>query len=69
MKKIVLKVEEERYEFFIELVKSLDFVHVEPDGDSKKEILSNLRQGFAEMKAFKEGKIEGTPLEDFLNEL
>mgnify|MGYP001235103299 CR=1 FL=1 len=69
MKEIVLKVEEDRYEFFIELVKSLDFVHVEHEGDSKEEILANIRQGFEEMKAFKEGKIEGKPLEDFLNEL
>ena len=53
----------------MELIKSLDFVQIEDEGDSKEEIISNLKEGFMEMKAFKEGKTKGTPIEDFLNEL
>jgi predicted RNase H-like HicB family nuclease len=53
----------------MELVKSLDFVQVDSDGDSKEEIIDNLKQGFQEMKMYKEGKMKGTSLNDFLNEL
>lgn len=46
----------------MELVKNFDFVQVDPDGDSKEEIMDNLKQGFKEMKLYKEGKKKGTPL-------
>lgn len=69
MKEVTLKVKAEKYQFFLELIKSLDFVQIEDEGDSKEEIIANLKEGFREMKAFKEGKTKGTPIEDFLNEL
>ena len=71
MKEVILKVPDKEYGFFMKLVKSLGFVRVEKadDGDSKEEIMENLTKGFEEMKLFKEGKIKGTPLKDFLNEL
>jgi len=53
----------------MELIKNLDFVQIEEGGDSKEEIIANLRQGFKEMKLYKDGKLKGTPLNDFLNEL
>ncbi len=52
----------------MELVKSLDFVQVDKE-DSKEAILDNLKQGFKEMKLYKQGKMKGTPLNDFLHEL
>lgn len=69
MKEVTLKVKAEKYQFFLELIKSLDFVQIEDEGDSKEKIIANLKEGFREMKAFKEGKTKGTPIEDFLNEL
>ncbi|MDX2002679.1 MAG: hypothetical protein SFW35_09605 [Chitinophagales bacterium] len=39
------------------------------EGDTKEEIVKNLKKGFEEMKLFKEGKTKGTALKDFLNEL
>ena len=53
----------------MELIKSLDFVQVADEGDAKEEIIANLKEGFNEMKLYKEGKIKGTPLKDFLDEL
>ncbi len=69
MKQITLNIKEGKYHFFMELVKSLDFVQVADGGDTKEEIIANLKDGFKEMQLYKEGKIKGTPLKDFLNEL
>ena len=70
MKQVVLQVEEDRYPFFMELVRSLEFIRVEePEEDSREEIIANLKQGFQEMKEYKEGNVSGTPLKDFLDEL
>ncbi|MEZ4776411.1 MAG: hypothetical protein R3D00_24765 [Bacteroidia bacterium] len=71
MKEITLKIPDKEYKFFIKLIKSLGFVTIEKadEGDSKEAITQNLISGFEEMKLFREGKIQGTPLKDFLNEL
>ena len=53
----------------MELVHNLGFVKPYDDGDTKEEIIANLKQGFREMELYKEGKLEGTPLKDLLNEL
>ena len=54
----------------MELVRSLEFIRVEePEEDSREEIIANLKQGFQEMKEYKEGNVSGTPLKDFLDEL
>lgn len=71
MKEITLKIPEKEYKFFMKLIKSLGFVKIEEidRGDSKKDIINNLEQGFKEMKMVKEGKLKTTPAKDFLNEL
>ena len=69
MKQVILNIKEDKFKFFMELIKNLDFVQIEEGGDSKEEIIANLRQGFKEMKLYKDGKLKGTPLNDFLNEL
>ena len=70
MKQVTLHVENDKYQFFMELMSSLNFVQIEEDQeDSKEEVIENLKQGFQEMKYYKEGKVKGTPLKDFLNEL
>jgi hypothetical protein len=46
MKEIVLEVKEEKYRFFIELIKSFDFVSVKTQ--SKKELLLNVARGMQE---------------------
>lgn len=70
MKQVVLNIEEGKYRFFMELVKSLDFVQVdEGDGDSKEEIVASLTQSFKELKLYKEGKLKGIPAKELLDEL
>ena len=70
MKQVVLNIEEGKYGFFMELVKSLDFVQVdEGDGDSKEEIVASLTQSFKELKLYKEGKLKGIPAKELLDEL
>lgn len=51
MKKVVLNIGNSKYNFFTELMRSLDFVHIEEDSwDSKEEIVANLTQTFKELK-------------------
>jgi hypothetical protein len=70
-KQVILDININKYPFFIELVKSFDFVQIAQDdsGDSKEEILANLTQGFEELKLYKQGKLKTTPAKDFLDEL
>ncbi len=71
MKQVTLNIKDNKYRFFMELMKSLDFVQVEKtdDGDSKEEIIDNLTQGFKELKLYKEGKLKTTSAKEFLDEL
>ena len=41
----------------------------EIEGDSKKDILENLTQGFKDLKLYKQGKLKTSSAKDFLNEL
>ena len=69
MKQVVLKIKEGKYQFFMELVNSLDFVQVENDGDSKEAIISNIREGLKEVESARQGKLKTTPAKEFLSEL
>ena len=69
MKQVTLNIKENKFRFFMELVKNLDFVQVDDEGDSKEAILSNIKKGLEEVKLAKQGKLKTTPAKDFLNEL
>ena len=70
MKQVLLNVKESKYQFFLELLASLEFVQIEKlEGDSKADIEKNVRQGFRDLKKYKEGKLKTTPAKDFLHEL
>ncbi|MCI4669998.1 MAG: hypothetical protein MRZ79_17815 [Bacteroidia bacterium] len=70
MKQITLNIKESKYKFFLELIKSLDFVQIqEEEGDSKEKIMENLKQGFKELEEYKQGKLSTTSAQDFLNGL
>ena len=43
MKQVTLNIKENKFRFFMELVKSLDFVQVQ-DEDSKETVLSNIKK-------------------------
>jgi len=69
MQEIRLKITDSKFQFFMELVKSLDFVQIDEDGDSKTAIIDNIKKGLKEVKLDKQGKLKTTPAKDFLNEL
>ncbi|WP_417429808.1 hypothetical protein [Halpernia sp.] len=70
MKKVTLNIQESKYNFFLELLKNLDFVQIEDsEGDTKKEIVRNLEKGFKDLKQYKQGKLKTTLAKDFLHEL
>ncbi|MFY8037769.1 MAG: hypothetical protein ACOVMQ_11410 [Cyclobacteriaceae bacterium] len=73
MKEVTVQIPDKKHELFIELMKSLSFVKkvktLEEDEPTKEEILEGIRQAVKEVNLIKQGKLKGTPLKDFLNEL
>jgi hypothetical protein len=72
MEEVTLKIPDKKYQFFMELIRSIGFVKIEKtddEADLREAIIDNLKDGFKEMKQFRDGKKKGTPLKDFLNEL
>jgi wobble nucleotide-excising tRNase len=70
MKQVVLNIKSSKYEFFMELLKSFDFVEVEEiTTDSKEEIIESLTQSFKELKQYKEGKLKTISAKQLLDEL
>ena len=70
--RIVLNVMPRKYDFLMELLQNFNFVKVveeENDGDSREEIIANLKQTAKDLKLLKAGKLETRPLNEFLNEL
>jgi len=71
MKQITLNIPDKNYSFFMELVKSLDFVKkVKIDDDPTKErILQDLHDSIEEVNLIKTGELKGVPAKDLINEL
>ena len=70
--RIILTVSPHKYDFLMELLQTFDFVKVEQkeyEGDSREEIIDNLQQTAKDLKLIREGKLEGRPAEELLNEL
>ncbi len=69
MQEIKLKIATNKFQFFMELIKNLDFVQIDNDGDTKPAILSNIKKGLEEIKLAEKGKLKTTPAKDFLDAL
>jgi hypothetical protein len=70
MKQVVLNIKDSKIPFFMELIKNFEFIKVESvEGDSKEEILENLKKGLSDIKLIKKGKIKTSSLNSFLDEL
>ncbi len=70
MKQIVLTIPENKFSFFMELVRNFKFIKIEQTTDvSESEIIEGIRQGLKELQLIEQGKMNATPLRDFLNEL
>jgi len=70
--RVMLNVATHKYDFFMELMRSFDFVKVakeESDGDSREKIIANLKEAAKDLKLIKAGKLEGRPARELLNEL
>lgn len=68
LKQVTLNIKDDEYQFFKELVNSLDFVLIDNEEDSKESILMNIKKGLKEVKLTKQGKLITTPVKDFLSE-
>ncbi|GHS96379.1 hypothetical protein FACS189421_01370 [Bacteroidia bacterium] len=69
-KQVVLNVKDNKYPFFIELIKNFDFVQVaDNQGDAKADVIANLTEGFRQIKQIKAGKLQTRSVENFLSEL
>ncbi len=78
MKQITINIKESRFRFFMELIRSFDFVTVtEPahpvreanDGDNREALRANVRRGLKEVKLIEAGKLKGRPAHHLLDEL
>lgn len=77
MKQVTINIPENKYPFFMKLMKSLDFVKVvEPTHAiedeltaDQKETWGNIKQGFEDLKLNEEGKLKFRPLQDVIDEL
>jgi len=69
--KVILDIQDNRVSFFMELLKSLDYVHVLKEISNKEKGLAiqNLSNAFDDVKLYEEGKIELPDAKDFLDEL
>lgn len=70
MRQITINIPDNKYSFFLELVKNLGLEKVKEEPiEAGQEALEGLEQGFREVKLIQEGKMKGTPLKEFLDEL
>jgi len=68
--RVILNVASCKYNFFMELLKNFNFVQIEEnDGDSREDIIANLKEAAKSLKLIKEGKLIGRPAEELFNEL
>ncbi len=69
--KVLIDIQENRVPFFLELLKSLDYINIlkEIEGEKKGQAIQDLVEAFQDVKLFEEGKKELQSAKDFLNEL
>lgn len=67
--KVLLDIKENKADFVLELLNSLNFVKVKPLSNEKAEIMNNIKEAFEEMELIKQGKLKGTPVRELLDEL
>ena len=73
MTQVVLDINDNRFSFFVELLRSFDFVKIRKTESvksrTKTELFNDLEQAVNEINLVKKGKLKGRPAEDLLNEL
>ena len=66
MKQLILNVKEDKFRFFMELIKNFDFVQVE---DDREKALKELKNSLNQVKLMRDGKLTKQSAEEFLDEL
>ena len=76
MKQVTLNIPEEQFLFFMQLVRSLNFVQVADNKAqeasltaAQQETWKTIEDGFRELKEVEEGKKEARPVQELLDEL
>ncbi len=70
MKQIILNVPENKYSFFMELVKSLGFIiEVNNEESSHSKVLKDIKDAVDEVNLIKAGKLKGISAKALINEL
>ncbi|VAW11876.1 hypothetical protein MNBD_BACTEROID03-2629 [hydrothermal vent metagenome] len=69
--KVLLDIQDNRASFFMELVKSLDFINIltEVKSKEKSKAIQNLAEAFNDVKLYEEGEKQLKTAKDLLNEL
>jgi len=69
MQRVVIDIPDNKFNFFIELVKNLGFKRVRPLSKEQKEFIDDLKQSLEQVKQHQDGKIKLQTAKDFINEL
>jgi len=72
MKHLYIGIEDNKYHFFVELIKNLDFVKIEHGEMStvkgkRESVIANIKKGFTDKKAIDNGELETFPIEDLFD--
>jgi hypothetical protein len=69
--KVILDIRDNRIPFFMELVKSLDYINVvkEVKDEAKSQFVTDLADAFNDVKLYEQGKKKLKSAKDLLNEL
>ncbi len=68
--KILLEINDNKADFFMELLKSFKFVkRATPLTNAKAEHIQDIKEAINELKLLKEGKLKGISVKDLLDEL
>lgn len=77
MKQVTINIPENKFSFFMKLMKSLSFVKIVEStpvseqqlSPTQKETWDNVKQGFEELKMVNDGKLKTRSLQELINEL
>ncbi len=67
--KVLLDIEDSKVAFVMELLKNFKFVKTKALTPYKAEVLEGIKEAVEEINLIKEGKLEGKPARDLLDEL
>lgn len=67
--KILLDINDEKADFFLELIKNFSFVKASPLNEEKEQLSEELKEAVENLKLVREGKIKAKPAQDLLDEL